>query len=89
METVSEEIDQMAYRERPINFNITLSVKVNMGIILRLDRVAEFKERKPATLAREILLDGIETIERDPRFKKFLRDKEVNRQKEARLERKK
>ena len=83
------ETESLPYRERPINFDVTLSVKVNIPMILRLDSVAEFKQEKPATLAREILLEGIEKIERDPYFKKFMRDKAANKEKEARLKGKK
>ena len=82
------ETEISSYRERPINFTVTLSVKVNVPMILRLDNVAEFKMKKPGTLAREILLEGIEKIERDPYFKKFMRDKAANKAKEARLTRK-
>lgn len=83
------ETESLPYRERPINFGVTLSIKVNVPMILRLDNVAEFKMKKPGTLAREILLEGIEKIERDPYFKKFMRDKAANKEKEARLKGKK
>ncbi|HUJ84242.1 MAG TPA: hypothetical protein VLV84_01400 [Candidatus Acidoferrales bacterium] len=88
LEEQAENFEKSNYRERPINFSIPLTVKVNFPILQRLDRVAEFKNRKPATMAREILLDGIASIERDPWFKKFMRDKERNREREAKLENK-
>jgi len=82
------ESENPPYRERPIVFDIPLTIKVNFGIIMELHQVAEFKRRKPGTLARELLLEGMATIERDPYFKKFMRDRAENAEREKRLAKK-
>lgn len=87
MEQTADQTENFGEKpRRAVQFDLPLTIRVNMAIIKRLWDIAEFQNAKPATLAREMLLSKIETAERNPGFKKFLRDKELRKAKEQRLE---
>jgi hypothetical protein len=84
---IPDQIENLGEKpQRTVQFDVPLTIRVNLAILKRLWDMAEFQNAKPATLAREILLEKIETGERNPGFKKFLRDREQRKAKEKRLE---
>jgi hypothetical protein len=60
-------------QKRELQFNLVLSVKVDWGIHHMLDQIGLFEHKKPSTLARDILVEKIHVYERNPAFKRFLK----------------
>jgi len=61
---------------KTVNFPITLSVKMDWETRKAIDKIALFEKKKPSTWARDVLLERVRTYERNPQFKKFLRQLE-------------
>ena len=70
--TKNEEFEE-TQQPRELRFNLILSVKVDWGIHHMLDQIGLFEHKKPSTLARDILVEKIHTYERNPAFKRFLK----------------
>jgi hypothetical protein len=54
-------------------------VKIDWDIRKKLHLIAAFEHKKPATLARDILVEKIRVYERNPAFKRFLKQLEAER----------
>lgn len=62
--------------KRKLQFNLVLSVKVDGDIYHMLDQIGKFEHKKSSTLARDILVEKIHVYERNPAFKRFLKQLE-------------
>lgn len=62
--------------QRELRFNLVLSVKVDWEISRMLDRIGLFEHKKPSTLAKDILVEKLHCYERNPAFKRFLKQLE-------------
>jgi hypothetical protein len=61
------------YRERPILYPRTLTVRVTKEIADQLEVIATFEATKPSTLARREILSMIRRYERNPQFKNWVK----------------
>jgi hypothetical protein len=72
---VSEE--NMAFEEtqpkREPQFNVVLSIKIDMETHRKLEQIGLYERKKTSTLARDILVEKIHVYERNPAFKRFLK----------------
>jgi hypothetical protein len=64
---------------KSVQYPLNLSVKIDWDIRNKLDLIAAFEHKKPATLARDILVEKIRVYERNPAFKRFLKQLEAER----------
>ena len=63
-------------QKRELQFNMVLSVKVDWEIHRMLDQIGLFEHKKSSRLARDILVEKIHVYERNPAFKRFLKQLE-------------
>jgi hypothetical protein len=64
---------------KTVQYPLNLSVKIDWDIRKKLHLIAAFEHKKPATLARDILVEKIRVYERNPAFKRFLKQLEAER----------
>lgn len=64
---------------KTVQYPLNLSVKIDWDIRKKLFLIAAFEHKKPATLARDILVEKIRVYERNPAFKRFLKQLEAER----------
>jgi hypothetical protein len=69
--------------KRELQFNLVLSVKVDWEIHRILEQIGLFEHKKPSTLARDILVEKIHVYERNPAFKRFLKQLEEKKDREG------
>jgi hypothetical protein len=62
---------------KTVQYPLNLSVKIDWDIRKKLHLIAAFEHKKPATLARDILIEKIRVYERNPAFKRFLKQLEA------------
>jgi len=67
---------------KTVNFALPLTVKVDWDILKKLDSIALYEKKKRSTLARDILVEKLQVYERNPAYKRFLKQLE---QQSARL----
>jgi len=72
---ISEKIEDFEEKQpqRELRFNLVLSVKVDWEIHRMLEQIGLFEHKKSSTLARDILVEKIHVYERNPAFKRFLK----------------
>jgi hypothetical protein len=71
---VSEKIGELEEtKKRDLQFNLVLSVKVDWPIHHMLEQIGLFEHKKTSTLARDILVEKIHVYDRNPAFKRFLK----------------
>jgi hypothetical protein len=56
-----------------VTFPIVFSLKVNWDLRKNIEKIALFEKKKPATWARDILVEKIQVYERRPDYLKFKR----------------
>jgi len=61
------------YRERPILYPRTLTVRITKEIADQLEVVAAFEATKPSTLARREILSMVRRYQRNPQFKNWVK----------------
>ena len=72
-ENFEEEEQPQQRQARTLRFNLVLSVKIDWELRQRLEQISLFEHMKPASLARNILVEKIHVYERNPAFKRFLK----------------
>ena len=72
----TENFEEKQPQTRTLRFNLVLSVKIDWELRQRLEQIALFEHMKPASLARNILVEKIHVYERNPAFKRFLKQLE-------------
>jgi plasmid stability protein len=65
-----------------VQYPLNLSVKIDWDIRKKLALIAAFEHKKPSALARDILVEKIQVYERNPAFKRFLKQLEAQSKKE-------
>lgn len=78
---MSEGSENLANRVKTVKYPIGLSVKIDWEIREKLQLIAAFEHKKPSTLARDILVEKIRVYERNPAFKRFLKQLERSKEK--------
>lgn len=71
-----------------VKYVFELSVRLDWKSLKELEMIALFEREKRATLARRILIEKIQTYERNPAFKRFLRQLEEQKLKDKERDRK-
>jgi len=73
-------------RENPavktVQYPLSFSIKIDWEIRNKLRLIAAFEHKKPATLARDIIVEKIRVYERNPAFKRFLKTLEKKGEKQ-------
>jgi hypothetical protein len=64
---------------KSIMYPYEVSVRFDANSLDALDRVAMFEREKRATMARRIIVEKLQVYERNPAFKRFLKQLEQNR----------
>lgn len=78
-------LDETHEMGESIKFPCEKSVRFDWDSLKMLETVALFEREKPATMIRRIVVEKLQVYERNPAFKRFL--KELERRKENEKER--
>jgi hypothetical protein len=68
-------------QKRELQFNIVLSIKIDMETHRQLEQIGLYERKKTSTLARDILIEKIHTYQRNPSFKRFIKQLEEKKAK--------
>jgi len=60
--------------DQGIQYPLTISVRITRDMRSRLDIIAAYEATKPSTLARREILSMIRRYQRNPQFKRWLKD---------------
>jgi hypothetical protein len=75
---ISEKIENFEETQpkRELQFNVVLSIKIDLETHRKLEQIGLYEHKKTSTLARDILIEKIHVYERNPAFKRFLKQYE-------------
>jgi hypothetical protein len=75
---ISEKIEDFEETQlkRELQFNVVLSIKIDMETHRKLEQIGLYERKKTSTLARDILIEKLHVYERNPAFKRFLKQLE-------------
>jgi hypothetical protein len=75
-----EKAENSMVLSNPILYPVEISVRLDWPSLSMLDKIAMYEREKRATMARRILIEKIQTYERNPSFKRFLKQLEEQKQ---------
>lgn len=91
MRKMAELSDSQVMEEKPgdsfikrnlIMYPVEMNVRLDWETLSMLDKIALFEREKRATMARRIIVEKVQVYERNPAFKRFL--KQLEQQKKQR-----